>query len=179
MKLLAFAASTSTRSINRQLVRYAADVAAELVDGLEVDLLDLNDFEMPIFSQDRQDADGIPQLAHDFYARIGQADAIIVSFAEHNGSYSAAYKNTYDWASRIDMQVYQNTPMVMLATAPGGRGGAGVLEAAVATAPFFGMDLRGQVSVPTFGENFDTEAGRLTDPDLDAQLRSAVAALVS
>ncbi|MGS0726904.1 NADPH-dependent FMN reductase, partial [Shewanella sp. 0m-11] len=114
MKLLAFAASSSTKSINKQLATYAAS----LVQGAEVEILDINDYEMPLFSQDREEELGHPELAQQFFAKIGEADAIIISFAEHNGSYTAAYKNLFDWTSRIDMKVFQNKPMLLLATSP-------------------------------------------------------------
>ena len=178
MKLLAFAATNSSQSINRQLVDYAVDVLRDDVgDDLEVDTIDLNDYEMPLYSVDRETSDGIPELAHDFYASIGSADAVVVSFAEHNGHYTVAYKNLFDWISRIDRNVYQDKPTVMLATSPGPGGGRNALDAAVASAPFFGTDLTAQLSVPNFGENFDTAAGRLTDADLDSQLRTALATL--
>lgn len=177
--ILAFGASTSSASINHKLAIHAANLAAASIEDGTVEVLDLNDYEMPIYSQDRQDADGIPEPAQRFYDVIGAADAIIISFAEHNGSYSAAFKNVYDWASRIDMQVYQNRPVLMLATAPGGRGGQGVLEAAKTPAPFFGADLQGTLSVPSFYDNFDADAGELTDPDLAAALADIVAKLAS
>lgn len=118
MKVLAFAASSSRESINKKLVTYAAS----LLDGVEVEVLDLNDYEMPLFSVDKEKELGQPDLAKAFLAKIGESDAIIISFAEHNGSYSAAYKNLFDWCSRITVKVYQGKPMVMLSTSPGGRG---------------------------------------------------------
>ena len=183
MKLLAFAASNSRESINRQLVDYAVGLLADgQVEGvpagaLEISSLDLNDFEMPIYSIDRQNADGIPQPAHDFYNLLGEADALLISFAEHNGSYTVAYKNVFDWASRIDMRVYHDKPIVMLSTSPGGGGGGFVLRTAGHLAGYFGNEMLASLAVPRFGENFDTEAGRLTDPDLDVQLREALATL--
>ncbi len=175
--ILTFGASTSSASINHKLAVHAANVAAANIEGSTVEVLDLNDYEMPIFSQDRQDDGGIPEPAQRFYDTIGAADAVIISFAEHNGSYSAAFKNVYDWASRIDMQVYQGKPVLMLATAPGSRGGQGVLEAAITPAGFFGADLQGTLSVPSFHDNFDVEAGELTNPDLAAALADIVAKL--
>ena len=171
MRILAFAASNSSHSINRQLVNYAAS----LVEGAEVEQLDIHDYEMPIYRAEREEADGIPQLAHDFLARIAAADALIVSFAEHNGAYSAAFKNLFDWCSRIGRDVWQSKPMVILATSPGGRGGQSVLEFAVGSAPRFGAELVGHLSVPKFGEAFAD--GRLTDPALDAELRALVGKL--
>lgn len=183
MKLLAFAASNASQSINRQLVDYAVGLLADgQIEGvpagaLEISSLDLNDFEMPIYSIDRQNADGIPQPAHDFYNLLGAADALLISFAEHNGSYTVAYKNVFDWASRIDMRVYHDKPIVMLSTSPGGGGGGFVLRTAGHLAGYFGNEVLASLAVPRFGENFDTEAGRLTDPDLDVQLREALATL--
>lgn len=183
MKLLAFAASNSSQSINRQLVEYAigllqgGQIDGVDPDALEISTLDLNDYEMPIYSIDRQEAGGIPQPAHDFYNALGAADALLISFAEHNGSYTVAFKNVFDWASRIDMRVYHDKPIVMLSTSPGGGGGGFVLRTASHLAGYFGNEILASLSIPRFGENFDTEAGAVSDPDLDAQLREALATL--
>ncbi|SHH30598.1 NADPH-dependent FMN reductase [Ferrimonas marina] len=175
MKLLAFAASNSRHSINQALVRHAASLLGE---GVELELLDLNDYELPIFSVDREAQLGQPPaLAQRFFDKIGQADALLISFAEHNASYTAAFKNLFDWASRIDMAVYQNKPMVMLATSPGKGGGRNVLAAATGSAPYFGGKVVAQLSVPRFHEVFDLERGVLTDPELATALGEAMAAL--
>ncbi|QTL37719.1 MULTISPECIES: NADPH-dependent FMN reductase [Pseudoalteromonas] len=170
MKVLVFAASNSRQSINQQLASYAAS----LIPNAEVEVLDLNDYEMPIYSIERETQSGIPDQAQRFFAKIGDADAIIVSFAEHNGSYSAAYKNLFDWTSRIDKQVYQNTPMLMMATSPGPGGAQSVLASAVGSAPFFAADVKASLSVPSFFDNFDSEAGELTNTELKQQLEAAL-----
>ncbi|WP_416832588.1 MAG: NADPH-dependent FMN reductase [Erythrobacter sp.] len=175
MRILAFSASNSSTSINRRLVEYAASLA----DGAEVETLDIHDYEMPLYRADREEADGIPQLAHDFLARVGAADAIIISFAEHNGIYTAAFKNLFDWCSRVGREVWQGKRMLLLATSPGGRGGQGVLEFAAGAMPRFGGEVVGHMSVPSFGENFDSEAGRLTNAELDAELRALVGRLTA
>lgn len=174
MRILAFSASNSSTSINRRLVEYAASLA----DGAEVETLDIHDYEMPLYRADREEADGIPQLAHDFLARVGAVDAIIISFAEHNGIYTAAFKNLFDWCSRVGREVWQGKRMLLLATSPGGRGGQGVLEFAANAMPRFGGEVVGHMSVPSFGENFDSEAGRLTNAELDAELRALVGKLL-
>ena len=58
-RIIAFAASSSSRSINKQLVAYAAG----LIEGIEVEILDLRDFELPLFSVDREDELGQPELS--------------------------------------------------------------------------------------------------------------------
>jgi chromate reductase len=63
MKVLAFAASNSRSSINKALVTYASS----LLEHAEIEVIDLNDYEMPIYSSDRENDSGIPQRAHDFY----------------------------------------------------------------------------------------------------------------
>ncbi|BAJ03452.1 NADPH-dependent FMN reductase [Shewanella violacea] len=170
MKILAFAASNSSKSINKQLATYAAS----LVEGAEVEILDINDYEMPIFSQDREEELGQPELAQKFFAKLGEADGIIISFAEHNGSYTAAYKNLFDWTSRIDMKVFQNKPMVLLATSPGPGGAKSVLTAAAGSAPYFAADVKASLSIPSFFDNFDIEKGELKNDELKQALKQAV-----
>lgn len=173
MKILAFAATNSRTSINKQLLQYAGS----LLTDVEFELIDLNDYELPLFSVDKEQELGQPELAQAFYQKIGAADALIISFAEHNGSYTAAYKNLFDWTSRIDMKVFQNKPVVMFATSPGPGGAASVLAAAVNSAPYFAADVKANVSVPSFYDNFDMAAGKLTEPKLVAQITQAVASL--
>ncbi len=174
MKLLAFAASSSSTSINKQLASYAAS----LVKGADIEILDLNDFEIPMFSEDKERELGQPEQAKNFFAKLGQADAIIISFAEHNGSYTAAYKNLFDWTSRIDQKLFQNKPMVLLATSPGPGGASSVLAAAKGSAPYFAGDVKATLSVPSFYENFDGDNQVLKNDELLGQLKSAVAALI-
>jgi NAD(P)H-dependent FMN reductase len=173
MKVLAFAASSSKSSINKQLANY---VASQIEDA-QVELLDINDYEMPIFSEDREKELGQPDLAKAFYKKIGEADTIVISFAEHNGSYTAAYKNLFDWTSRINMQVYQNKPVIMLATSPGPGGASSVLAAAQGSAPYFAANVKGAISVASFYDNFDLETGQLTNKDLIDKIQTAIAQL--
>ncbi|MCV6612556.1 MAG: NAD(P)H-dependent oxidoreductase [Amphritea sp.] len=174
MKLLTFAATNHKESINKQLVSYAASLISEA----DTELLDLNDYEMPIYSQDREEQGGIPEAAQQFYKKVGEADAVMIAFAEHNGSYTAAFKNIFDWASRIDQKVYQGKPMLLLATSPGPGGAQNVLASATTSAPFFAGEVLGSISVPSFYENFDSEKGQLKSTELDQQIREATEKLV-
>ena len=173
--IIAFAASSSSRSINRKLVTYATG----FVTTAEVEILDLNDFELPLFSEDREVELGQPQLAHRFIDKISASDGVIISFAEHNGCYSAAYKNIYDWASRIKPKVYQDKPMVLLATSPGSRGGQSVLELASNQIPRFGGELIASISVPSFSENFNEDSDTMSNAEISAEIRQAVERLSS
>lgn len=180
MKITAFAATNHRKSINAKMVQAAIDLYEGNHDAdVEVEVLDLNDYELPIFSIERLQADGIPDRAKDFFAKIGGSDGVIVSFAEHNGNFTAAYKNLFDWASRIDMKVFQGKPAIFLATSPGSMGGGNVLRIATGGAPFIGADLKGSLSVPKFPENYDFEAGSLLPGEYAEALAACVASLHS
>jgi chromate reductase len=168
-KIIAFAASTSKNSINKQLATYAAN----LFENAEVEVLDLNDYEMPLFSVDREKENGIHTLAQDFYAKMGSADLIVLSLAEHNGSYAAAFKNIFDWTSRINAKTFQQKPLLLLATSPGARGGSTVLDIAAKRFPFQGAEVKGTFSLPTFYENFDVVNG-IINPELKNELLEIV-----
>ena len=168
-KIIAFGASSSKSSINKQLATYTANQ----FQNVSVEILDLNDYEMPVFSVDKQAENGIHPLAHDFYAKIGSADFIVISFAEHNGNYSTAFKNILDWTSRINAKTFQEKPMLLLATSPGARGGSSVLDIATKRFPFQGGIVKGSFSLPSFYENFDAEKG-ITNEELKNQLLEIV-----
>lgn len=175
-KIVAFGASSSRKSINKQLANWAAIQVADST----VNLLDLNDFEMPIYSIDKENESGIPQLAHDFKAHLKNADGILISFAEHNGAYSTAFKNIFDWISRIEKDVWANKPMFLLATSPGGRGGKSVLDIAVNKFKFMNQNTIVDFSLPSFDQNFSEEKGILNEEllsNFNAQLTTFESAL--
>lgn len=176
MKVLAFAATNSRNSINKALVTHAAELLQRNA-GAEFEILDLNDFEMPIYSIDREQDSGIPEPARAFFDKIAAVDAIVIAYAEHNGTVTAAYKNIFDWASRIDQKVYQHKPAVLLSTSPGPGGAQSVLASASGSAPYFAMDVKGSLSVPSFYDNFDGERGELSNPQLAQQLAAELAKL--
>ena len=163
-KILAFGASSSKKSINKTFANFIANS----VNDAEVTLLDLNDFEMPIFSVDRENENGIPSEAVKFKRLIEEHDAVVVSFAEHNGTYSAAYKNILDWASRLEGSLWNNKPVFAAASSPGGRGGATVLGLASNYLPFMKANLIASFSLPSFYDNFSEKNGIL-----NAELKAA------
>ena len=179
MKVIAFGASSSRTSINKKLATYTANLAATTNSDIKVEILDLNDFELPIFSQDKEIEVGQPEAAKAFFDKLGESDAIIISFAEHNCSYTAAYKNLFDWASRINQKVFQSKPMLLLATSPGPGGAASVLAAAVGSAPYFAGDVKASLSIPSFFENFDLENNTVTNHDIRQKLLAAVTDLTA
>ncbi|MFT5581776.1 MAG: chromate reductase [Psychromonas sp.] len=154
MKVIGFAGSNSKNSINKKLMEYVVGK----IDSSDKTILDLNDFELPIFGIDLEKETGIPANATRFAELISSSDLIVVSLAEHNGSYSAVFKNLYDWVSRIpERKVWDGKKVLLMATSPGARGGAGVLEAAKIRFPRDGAEMVGIFSLPSFNDNFGKE----------------------
>lgn len=170
MKLIAFGGSNSSKSINKMLATYASS----LFENAEVEILDLNDFEMPLFSVDREKEIGQHETAKKFLAKLASADILVISLAENNGIYSTAFKNIYDWCSRIDNEVFQQKPMLLMATSPGGRGGKGVLEFANGNLPRHGANIKALFSLPSFYTNFDVENKKISNAELDSELKEIV-----
>jgi chromate reductase len=138
-----------------------------------VKLLDLNDYELPLFSENRENEIGRPPNAQAFFNNIGNSDILVICLAESNGSYTAAYKNLFDWCSRINQKVFQNKPIILLATSPGAGGAKSVLSAANSSASYFSEHPVAAISVPLFYEQFDSMAGVVIDGNLAIALTDA------
>ncbi|MFV0431043.1 MAG: NADPH-dependent FMN reductase [Alphaproteobacteria bacterium] len=171
-KIIAFAASTSTTSINKQLAAYAAS----LIENVDIEVLDLNNFDMPIFSEDLERELGSPPKAIAFKQKLKEADAYIISIAEHNGNFTAAFKNLYDWVSRIEQNIFDNKKILLLSTSPGAGGGVRALEIAKLSFPFAHGVIAGEFSLPLFHVYFKT--GKIEDKDIYEQLSEQIQLLV-
>ena len=166
--IIAFAGSNSKNSMNKALATYTASK----INNVETTVLDLNDFEVPLYGIDFENEFGIPENANKLNKILASSDGIILSLAEHNGSYAAVFKNIFDWMSRIDKEVFKNKPMLLMATSPGGRGGSGVLAAAKSTFPHLGGNIVADFSLPSFYDNF--KDGEIVNADLLNQLKESV-----
>ncbi len=175
-RILAIGASSSVKSINRTLAGYVAG----LINESEVTFVDLNDFEMPIYSIDKEKEGGIPQQASAFKRLIEIHDGVVLSLAEHNGTYSSAFKNVLDWSSRLQGPLWANTPMFLLSTSPGKRGGATVMQLALNYLPYMKAQIVAHFSVPSFGLNYSEEHGLVNSEiyqDFEVQLKAFQKAL--
>ena len=166
--IIAFAGSNSSDSINKQLATYASS----LVKNVKVTILDLNDFDLPMYSKDLEAKNGIPENAKKFHKYISETDGIVVSLAENNGAYTAVFKNLFDWMSRYVQKTFMGKPMLLMATSTGGRGGACVLEMAHSRFPYHEAKIAAEFTLPLFKEKFAD--GKIIDLDFDSKLKEAV-----
>ncbi len=175
MKIIAFAGSNSSKSINKKLATYASS----LFINAEVEVLDLNEYEAPLFSVDIEKEIGQAEEAQAFLQKLKSADILVMSLPENNGNYSTAFKNIFDWCSRIEKEIFQNKPMLLMATSPGARGGKSVLEVAENNLPRYGGNIKGVFSLPSFNDNFDVANNKISNEELDNQLKQVVEELQS
>lgn len=167
--VLVFGASNSRHSINKQLAVYAASQ----LEGGTREILDLNDFALPIYSVDLERSSGIPAHALRFAARIEKCDALIMSIAEHNGLFSTAFKNLWDWMSRIGSpQIWKGKPMLLLCASPGKRPEKYVMQVAKDLFPHYGGNIIADFYLPGFNETF--AAGQIVDAATYAKFDSAL-----
>jgi chromate reductase len=126
-KILAFAGSAREASFNKKLVKIASKGAGDA--GAEVTVLDLRDYPMPLFDQDLEDKEGMPENAKKVKDLMLAHDGFLIAAPEHNSSITALLKNTIDWASRVEskdepmLAVYQGKIAVLMSASPGGLGG--------------------------------------------------------
>jgi NAD(P)H-dependent FMN reductase len=153
-KIITIAGSNSQKSINKRLLFYSSS----LIENVEIIPIDLNDYDMPIYGVDYETEYGIPTAAKELNELLDKADGFILALAEHNGTYTSVFKNTLDWLSRANIKVWRDKPTFLMATSPGGRGGATVLEAAVSYFPYLGANVTGHFSLPSFFDNFSEDA---------------------
>ena len=171
MKIIAFGGSNSKNSINKKLATYTAS----LFKNATVEVIDLNDYEMPLFGVDLEEKVGKHDLAQTFMDKLATADVLVVSLAENNGNYSVAFKNILDWSSRITKNIFADKDMLLMATSPGARGGASVLDIANNAFPRFGANIKATYSLPSFNDNFDLEKGEISNAELNKELQKLIA----
>lgn len=64
-----------------------------------------------------------------------------------------------------------------MGASPGPRSAANVLRLTSEIAPFFGMDVKATVSIPTFHEHFDFERGEVTSKECVTEITNALNSL--
>ena len=160
-KVLVFAASTRTGSLNRKLAGLAALELRQA--GLDVTLADLAGFPMPLYDGDTEAAQGLPENARRFKELVRGHDALVIASPEYNGSFSALLKNTIDWISRPAsgepmLAVFRGKPAAILSTSPGPGAGNRGLKHLRELLQMIGMNvIDAQVAVPKAFAAFDTE----------------------
>jgi NAD(P)H-dependent FMN reductase len=121
MKLFLLAASLTSDSLNKKLISICS---SHLKDEHTVDLQNFSDFQAPLYSADLEIKEGIPKNAEKFAEHILNADKIIFSVPEYNGSTPGAFKNMIDWISRIRPIPFKHKHILIISASPSNYGGS-------------------------------------------------------
>jgi len=121
VKVLVFAASLRAGSFNKKLAALAARVAAR--SGALVDHAAMRDFDVPLYDEDREKAEGIPSGAEELKRRLLECDAFILASPEYNGSMPGTIKNLIDWTSRFRPQPFDGRHGLLMSASPSLAGG--------------------------------------------------------
>ncbi len=174
-RILMFAGSTRTDSYNKKLVKVAGKGAEEA--GATVTFLDLRDLALPLYDEDLETAEGLPEGAQKLKTLLLAHDGLLIASPEYNSGMSAVLKNAIDWASRpVDgeapLAAFTGKVCAIMSASPGALGG---LRGLVGVRSLLGnigvLVLPDQVAVPKAYEVFD-EQGALKDPKQNASIKA-------
>jgi NAD(P)H-dependent FMN reductase len=176
MRVLAFAASLRSGSLNRKLVALAAEIARD--EGAEVDLAEFREFEMPPYDGDVDAAQGLPPGAQALRGCLEAADALLLAAPEYNYSVSGALKNAIDWVSRARPMPWRGKSVYLLSASPSPMGGIrGLWQTRIPLEGCGALVFPDMFALSHANQAFD-EGGRLRDPKQLERLRKEIAGFV-
>lgn len=164
MIIKAFAGSNSSTSINKQLVTYASS----LLNKDQIEILDLDDFDIPTFDIDIEKEQGFSDEVKRFYQTLIDTDVLLISLAEHNANVTAVFKSYMDWCSRINHKFLEGKKIFVMSTSPGSYGAKNALESGSKLLVKLGGELIENYSLPKFKDNFQN--GKIINEEFDAEL---------
>ena len=132
---------------------------------------DLSSVDVPIYGEDYEKENGIPQAIQDLFDEISKYDGFVIATPEHNGALPAFFKNVLDWLSRHNREVFGGKPVVILATSPGQYGAQNALSTLEKMLGYFAADVKGKFSLGGFYDNFDQENLVIKDSDKLEELK--------
>lgn len=176
MRILALSGSIREKSFNSRLLEIAVTGAKSA--GAEVTVVNLRDYDMPLFNQDLEYQEGAPDAVVQLKNLMIQHQGLLIASPEYNGFPSPLLKNMLDWMSRQQneheppMFAYNGKIAAVMSASPGAGGGTrGLTILRVLLQNLGVMALPGQVTLGRAGKAF-REDGRLRDDHLQLAAES-------
>jgi NAD(P)H-dependent FMN reductase len=112
--------------IGRQSAHVAAYLFGRLagLEGIDVRMLDLADFDFPIMEERYVDMDPPPPGLVDFAGALAGADAIVIVAPEYKNGYPGVLKNALDY---LPPNIFRRKPIGICTVSSGGFGGINCL----------------------------------------------------
>ncbi len=167
-KLLAFAGSVRRDSFNARLARLAAREARAA--GAEAVVVDLADFDLPLYNGDLEADEGLPAGALELKALFLSCHGFLIASPEYNGSISPLLKNAIDWVSRPvsgqpSLVWFTGKVAGLLAASPGPLGGLrGLVHVRQILSGIGVIVAPAQYAVGRAGSAFDADGTLAEDP---------------
>ena len=181
-KILFLAGSARKESINKKLAVLAAKTAEAA--GAEVTVVDLKDYEMPLYNGDLEMAEGIPDNAKKLKQVFIDQDGFFIASPEYNSSFSPLLKNTIDWISRpheeneAPLVAYKGKVAALGAVSPGALGGLRGLVSLRMLLGNIGVTVTpSQIAIGAGFKAFDSE-GKLNDEGQTKMLQATIGELL-
>lgn len=163
-KYIAIVGSNHSASINRKFTE------GVLKDYPQIELVDIQHLNVPMYSQDIEKNNGIPAEIVTLVEQIKEASKLVMVTNEHNSAVSAFFKNILDWISRHDRTVYQDKNILVISTSMGKRGGLSANEYLSMVLHRTGAASVESIVFPSFSENFDTATNEITNVELKEEI---------
>jgi len=170
-RILAFAGSLRRDSFNKRVVSIAAHGAREA--GAEVTLIDLKDFPLPLYDQDLEAEQGMPENGKKLKKLFIDHDGLLIASPEYNSSFPAVLKNAIDWVSRPapgepSLVAFRGKVATLMSASPGALGGLrGLVHVRSILGNIGVIVLPDQIAVAKAHEAFQPDSS-LVDPKRQA-----------
>lgn len=153
-------------SLREQSTTYIAlghvlDAASDV--GADVELVDLREWDLPLFDPDRRDRGDAAALRE----LVGKADAVILATPVYHGMISSALKNAFDY---LGTDEFRDKVVGLMATAGGGSYAPTLAHLRTGVRTVHGWTLPHEVGIRRASEQFDA-AGDFVDSDLEQRVR--------
>ncbi len=145
MKILAISASNSSNSINKRTLSTLENV----------ELISLIDYDVPMYSIDKEVNSGFDENTKNLVNKIKNYDALVLAVPEHNGNVPAFFKNIFDWCTRYDYDFLEGKKIILITASPGKNGGSSVRKILSDSLPFFKAEIIGSYPVANYHEIID------------------------
>jgi chromate reductase len=177
-KLIFLSGSSRKDSLNKKLAKNAYEIASS--QGATATLIDLADFDMPIYNGDLESESGLPENAKKLKQLFINHDGFFIASPEYNSSFSPLLKNSLDWISRPETKgetsliAFKGKTAALSAASPGGFGGLrGLVPLRIMLGNIGVHVIPSQLSIPFASKAFNEE-GKFSDEKQLSTLKNLV-----
>jgi chromate reductase len=181
VRLLAFAGSMRSGSLNKKLLRAACNMAQK--HGAQITVLELRELALPLYDGDLEQSQGLPAGALRLKQLMIAHQAFLIASPEYNSSISGVLKNAIDWASRPQpgeppLAPFKDKVAGLVSASPGALGGLRGLVPLRSILENLGtIVVPNQAAIARANQAFD-DAGYLKEPSQTALVASVVEQLL-